>query len=293
TLPLVPPPSEIDLPEDWHTFGGATYHLSRRVGEGGMGVVYEARSPAVSEPVALKLIRGTPDDIALARFAREAELPQRFNGHPHVVRVLDVGRFDNGHRYIAFEYLGGGSLAAHAAEFRAPAAAAALLTQVATAVGDLHEKGVRHRDLKPDNLLFRTLPPDPAGVVVTDFGQAWGGQQVNRPTGDGQPLGTPTYAAPELLRDAAAADQRADIYSLGAILFRLLTGVVPTEVTWPNSLTDDYKTARAAEPPPPSRRFPPDVPAHLVSACRGCLHPHPDGRFPTAREFLRALTQHS
>ncbi len=206
--------------------GGAPDHLGpytilERVAAGGMGTVYRAVHPALERTVALKVIRPASglDPEEAARFRREAKMAARLE-HPGIVRVWDVGR-DRGLEYIAMDFVEGGELPRFLADrdLDVPARLR-LLARVAAAVGYAHRQGIIHRDLKPGNILV-----SPEGApIVSDFGLA-------RPICDDQNLtksttilGTPRYMAPEAIRADASVGPPADVYSLGAVLFEVLTG---------------------------------------------------------------------
>jgi serine/threonine protein kinase len=199
------------------------YEVLGELGRGGMGVVYRAVHVALNRPVALKVLRA--GDFAgpeeLVRFRRESEATARLQ-HPNVVQIFEVGEV-GGRPFLALEYLGGGTLAGKlGGNPLEPRAAAELVRTLTSAVGHAHAKGVVHRDLKLSNIL---LAAD-GTPKVADFGLA----KLPRPgetTQSGAIIGTPVYMAPEQAGGSGAVGPSADIYSLGAILYELLTGRPP------------------------------------------------------------------
>jgi hypothetical protein len=197
------------------------------VGEGGMGVVYRARHRRLDRLVALKVLpKELADDPAFAeRFAREARTLARLD-HPGIVRVFDFGVAE-GLTYLVLEYVDGANLRQVMAAGRlAPAEALAIVPQVCEALQYAHDRGVVHRDVKPENVLL-----DSRGKVkIADFGLA---KIVGAPladvslTGTGQVMGTIHYMAPEQYRTPKDVDHRADLYSLGVVFYEMLTGEVP------------------------------------------------------------------
>src|SRR5262245_47653979 len=202
-----------------------------KIGEGGMGTVYRGRHRDLDIDVAIKFLHSdrVRDAGGSDRFLREARLAARLN-HPGIVRVFDCGEVD-GHYYIVMEYVGGKSLAAHIEESKSLAVARSL--EIATAVAEalrhaMDQFGVIHRDVKPANVLL-TASGD---VKLADLGLAKSvaGATPNRAAGYTSPgiaLGTPRYMSPEQFSDASQVDHRADIYSLGATLYHMLSGEAP------------------------------------------------------------------
>jgi serine/threonine-protein kinase len=205
------------------------YTILRTIGEGGMGVVYEAMHVRLRQRLAIKVLRpevGEKGEV-LARFAREARITAQLRSI-HSARVIDVDHLPNGLPYIVLEYLEGCDLEDELlAKGALPVAEAVdIVIQVADAMKEAHDLGIVHRDLKPANLFV--CRPGPRRIMkILDFGISRVETGETRITLATSYVGTPHYAAPEQLRDASGADARSDVWSLGVVLFELLTGVAP------------------------------------------------------------------
>jgi WD40 repeat protein/predicted Ser/Thr protein kinase len=244
------------------------YEVLAELGRGAMGKVYRAVQFRPRRPVALKVIRTARQDNErlLARFRAEAEALAALN-HPHIVQVYEVGEHQ-GLPFFSMEYVEGGSLADRLAKEEAARLAEAL----ARAVQSAHDRNIIHRDLKPSNIL---LAPD-GKPKVTDFGLAKRLDEEGA-TLDGEVLGTPGYMAPELIGKAREAGPATDVYSLGAVLYELLTGRSPFKGT----LWEVLRQVRD-RPPEAPHRLRPDVPRDLEAICLKCLEKDPGDRYPTA-----------
>ncbi len=260
------------------------YEILGVLGQGGMGIVYKARHLALDRVVALKMIlRGAlADQDAVERFRIEAQAVARLR-HPNIVQIFEVGEYA-GQPYFSLEYLEGGSL--HQKLQGAPQAprdAAKLLEMLARAVHHAHEQHIVHRDLKPANVLL-TADGTPK---VTDFGLAKRieEQDQNRTAAE-VVLGTPTYMAPEQASGKTRnVGPPADVYSLGAILYDLLTGRPPLRGT---TVMDTLQLVQTTEPVPP-RRLQPKVPADLQTICLKCLEKDPRRRYASAEALADDL----
>jgi eukaryotic-like serine/threonine-protein kinase len=260
----------------------AGYEILGELGRGGMGVVYKARQTKLNRLVALKMILagGHASPAALARFRAEAEAVAALQ-HPNVVQVYDYGEHD-GLPYLAMEFVPGGTLAARVHDRPLPAReAAALMAGIADGVQAAHTVGIVHRDLKPENVLLGK-----EGPKVTDFGLAKKIDTADGLTATGAILGTPGYMAPEQAAGAGkTADVRTDVYGLGAILYRILTGRPPFQAA---TMTEILMQVMVEEPVPPAR-LNPGVPADLETVCLKCLEKEPGRRYQTAAELADDL----
>jgi len=209
---------------------------------GDLSSVYLAESEDGGERIALKVLRHVPDvggGRLFDRFLQEYEVIARVR-HTNVVRIFDLGVADD-HAYIAMEYLGAGSLAERLKQALVPATAAEYLRQIGGALAAIHEAGILHRDLKPANIMFR----DEGSLALIDFGLAKQMRLHAAITGTGQIFGTPYYMSPEQ-GHAEPTDERSDLYSLGCILYEMLTGDRPFTSTSPMGVI--YKHAHAPRP---------------------------------------------
>ena len=201
------------------------YKIERKIGEGGMGVVYAARDERLDRTVALKTIRGETDDTSRKRMWREARAAAGVS-HPNICQLYEVEETDGG-LVLAMELLAGEPLGARVTRGPlSPADTSTIALQVLDALDALHARGVIHRDLKPSNLFLT-----PHGVKLLDFGLArpiassFGADSPTRLTEAGAIVGTPNYMAPEQVR-GEALDARADLFALAAMLFEMLSGKV-------------------------------------------------------------------
>jgi eukaryotic-like serine/threonine-protein kinase len=264
------------------------YELVRLIGEGGMGVVFEATHVRLRQRLAIKILR--PDvpgfDTVVARFEREARAAARLQSI-HTARVIDVDVLPNGLPYIVLEFLEGRDLDAElgATGPMSVEDAVDIVLQVAGAMSEAHALGIVHRDLKPANLFVcRVGEPTRRVVKVLDFGISKSESDGARLTLSHEYFGTPYYAAPEQLRSACAADARSDVWSLGAILFELLTGRTPFVGT-PTSVIAKV----ASEPVPWPTELRPELPRDLARVIVRALQRDPQQRFQNMRELAQAL----
>ncbi|HVR75418.1 MAG TPA: serine/threonine-protein kinase, partial [Planctomycetota bacterium] len=266
------------------------YEILEEIGRGGMGIVYKARQRPLNRLVALKMVLHGEfaSRSEVERFRREAEAVAGFD-HPNLVPVYEVGELESFH-YFSMRLLDGGSLAAPrlggklVSRLFEPRETAKLLEKTARAVHHAHERGILHRDLKPANILL-----DSAGEPhVSDFGLARRLEMDSTLTRTGEVLGTPSYMAPEQATGGGnQATPLADVYSLGAILYDLLTGRPPFEGPTP---METLRQVISSEPlRPRSRR--PGVPMDLETICLKCLEKDPMRRYASARELADELAR--
>ncbi len=264
------------------------YQVTDFLGYGGMGLVYAALDLGSGKTIAVKLPRPEIRNKkkALARFERESRAASRLSG-PNVVRVLDVAELDDDTPFMAMELLVGKSLATELDERGAlpvPEAVGYVL-EAASGVAEAHAAGIVHRDLKPHNL-FLVEEPGGRKVKVLDFGiSKIAGADVPRVTTTNARLGTPLYVSPEQLVSAKYVDERSDIWSLGVILYELLTGTVPFTGATAINVAIAIQTV---EPDPPSARAP-HIPPELERIVLKALAKKPALRFDSVHELARAL----
>jgi eukaryotic-like serine/threonine-protein kinase len=263
------------------------YRIVSLLGEGGMGVVYEALYTPIARRVAIKVIHPSMahDPEALARFEREAQAVTRI-GSQRVVDVLDFGNLENGDRFIVMEYLEGETLGARLKRegFLPQDAVVHIGIEVLEGLTRVHEAGIIHRDLKPGNIFLTAR-----GVKILDFGVCKVTQTQGRGealTTMGQLLGTPAYMAPETMHlGPSKIDARADLYSVGMILRRALSGRLPYEA----DTVVELLVRRREEKPLPLARVSPDVDVELAAIVDRAIAAEPAERFQSARELHRAL----
>ncbi|MBX9623623.1 MAG: protein kinase, partial [Gemmataceae bacterium] len=272
--------------------------ILEEVNRGGMGVIYRAKQPGVDRVVALKVISpgrlGSPD--ALKRFKQEVKVAGRIN-HPNIVQVFSTD-LDGPYPFLAMEYVPGVDLArlVKTAGPLAPADAARYVLQAAAGLQHAYEEGLVHRDIKPANIMVTPSPLDPkaagrpARIKLLDMGLARvvGDKETPDPTDltrDGIFLGTPDYVAPEQAEDSRRADIRADLYSLGASLYYLLTGEIP----FPGTTVVQKLRRQMTEPPPSPMAKRPAVGPGLDAVVRRLMARSPVERFQTPAELTEAL----
>jgi hypothetical protein len=271
------------------------YLLVQQIGVGGFGVVFRARDRRLGKRVAIKVLSPhlAQSPRAAARFRQEA-FAASLVGHPGIVNVTDFDTDPDGTRFLVMEYLEGRDLASVIDDDGAiaPSRALEIVMQVAEAIGAAHEKGIIHRDLKPANIFLVPRPELPDQIKVLDFGiskMITHGDPANALTGVGQILGTPHYLSPEQANGDAVIDGRADIYSLGVILYELLCGETPFQSSSYLGMITQHLVGK---PRPPSERvaggsIPPALDALVLRA----LEKDPARRFQSMGELGAALTE--
>ena len=274
---------------------GGRYEILSQLGEGGMGAVYKARDREVERLVALKIIRPelAGDESILRRFRQELVLTRQIT-HRNVVRIFDLGVLD-GVRFISMEYIDGQELAGllKTRGKLPPLEAAAIMLQVYQGLEVAHSEGVVHRDLKPQNVMI-----DRQGrAAVMDFGIAHMADAVDvqaaaasadassslHLTRVGSLMGTPRYMSPEQVR-CETTDRRSDIFTVGVMLFELVSGDIPSAAT-----LKEHLRLRQTQPFPNLHEVAPESPEALNAIVAKCLQLQPADRFQSAREVIHAL----
>jgi serine/threonine protein kinase len=269
------------------------YRITRLIGTGGMGAVYEGENLLIRRRVAIKVLHAdsaTNADI-IRRFEREAQAAGEI-GDDHIMEVLDLGSLPNGDRFMVMEYLEGETLAQRIERHGSLTAPqiAPIARQFLAALVSAHAAGIIHRDLKPENIfILRSKAGRSDFVKLIDFGVS----KFSRPFKEGEHrmtranavLGTPCYMSPEQARGASETDVRSDIYSCGVILFESVTGRLPFEGESFNDLM--FKIA-LSDAPSPLEYVPTLDPTFAAIIGRACAR-DPNARYPTAQEFADTL----
>lgn len=253
------------------------YKVLSQLGRGGMATVYLALQESVDREVALKVMSPAlmVDPNFGERFLREARIAAKLH-HRHVVGVHDVGKYNDIH-YIAMEYLPGGSLHIDDGKPLEPTKVLRAVREIATALAYAHSKGFVHRDIKPDNILLH----DDGSAALTDFGIARANDSATRMTRTGAVIGTPHYMSPEQAR-GRPLDGRADLYSLGVVLFELLTGYAPF-------IADDPLAVGIMHITEPVPALPPQV-SQLQGVVDKLMAKTPEDRFQTGEDVAAAIS---
>jgi hypothetical protein len=266
------------------------YRVERVLGQGGMGVVVAARHEQLGFPVALKFMLpvALQDSGMKERFLREARAAGSLRSE-HVARVMDFGTLDDGAPYIVMEFLQGSDLqdVLEAAGTLPPHEAVEYLLQACKGMEEAHAQGIVHRDLKPQNLFLTRRPDGTPLIKVLDFGiSKLVGQETSLSvTSSTAMMGSPLYMAPEQIRSSKNVDARADIYSLGVILYQLLSGQVPI----PADTLGELFEAVFTKTTPPLRHHRADIAPDLEAVVMRSLAKAPEDRFQTIGELAAAL----
>ena len=261
------------------TYGGR-YAVIERIGVGGMAEVYRARDELLGREVAVKVLseRLSTDRSFVERFRREAQAAANLN-HPNIVSLYDYGS-EGDTNFIVMEYIDGKSLGEVISEEAPllPERAAEIAGDVAKALERAHNAGLVHRDIKPNNIMLTST----GQTKVTDFGivRAVGGEAEQQMTQTGMVIGTAAYLSPEQAQ-GNPVDARSDVYSLGCVLYEMLTGSTP--FTGDTPLAVAYKHVR--ETPDPPSAINPDVPEDLDAIAMKALAKNPDNRYSSATEM--------
>ena len=255
------------------------YRIIKKIAEGGMGAVFEAEQIALGRRVAIKTLHAhlAKDEEMVGRFRREAMATTKI-GHPNIVEVVDLGELSGGVLYLVLEFLEGRDLSrVLKAEGPLPIGRAVrILRQVVDGIGAAHQHGIVHRDLKPENVFLVEGRSQLDFVKVVDFGvsKIKDVSGVDSKTRTGTALGTPYYMAPEQAQGLKTVDHRADIYAIGVMLFRMLTGYYPFDDESYPMLVIKICT----EPPPPARTWRSDLPEGLCRLLDRMLAKDPAAR---------------
>jgi serine/threonine-protein kinase len=294
--PTLPASSDEDVEPSAFVPGslvGEKYRIEGRLARGGIGVVVAARHVALEQRVAIKHL--TADALTnttlVARFAREAKLAAQIESE-HVVRVHDVGEDSRGGPYIVMELLSGTDLERRLESGPLPIASAIdYVLQACDALGAAHVRGIVHRDIKPANLFLAERPGGHATIKVIDFGisKVMPAREprvyLTCDTANDESLGTPVYMSPEALRSSSEIDERTDIWSLGVVLYELLTGASPFEGHDLPTLCTSITTS----PPRQLRDVRAGLPPGLEQAVLRCLEKDTRRRFRDVLELAEAL----
>jgi len=257
------------------------YEIKSELGRGGMASVYLAYDPAFKREVAVKVLprEFLHDPTFRARFEREAQIIGALE-HPAIVPVYDFGE-DDGQPYIVMRYMSGGSLSERVR--RGPLSlheTARILQRISPALDEAHRRGVIHRDLKPGNILFDQYDE----AYLSDFGIAKLAESGSTLTGTGV-IGTPAYMSPEQAAGELDIDARSDIYSLGAIVFEMLSGVLPYHADTPMGMAVKHLT----EPVPHIHDFRGDLPPECDAVIARAMAKERSERYQTAAELANEL----
>ena len=257
------------------------YQIVAPLGEGGMAAVYKAYQPAMERYVAIKVLprHMASSEEFTARFRREARMLAQLQ-HPHILPVFDYGEAD-GYPYIVMTFIPSGTLAELLHKQRLPLAQVRrIMTQIGDALSYAHTRGMIHRDIKPSNVLI----DERGNCLLTDFGLARMAEASTNLTTSGAVMGTPAYMSPEQ-GAGSNIDHRSDIYSLGIVLYEMVTGRVPYTAETPVAVVFKH----IQDPLPSVRKFNPNVPESVELILLKALAKSPNDRYQTAEDFVHAL----
>lgn len=267
------------------------YRIVRLIGQGGMGAVYEGVNENIARRVAIKVLHGglAGQHGVIERFEREAQAAGRI-GNDHILEVLDLGTLADGDRFMVMEYLDGETLEDRLRRLgtMTPQEICPIVRQLLVGLGAAHDVGIIHRDLKPDNVfVLREKAGQPDFVKIIDFGISKFttlGSDL-RMTATGAVMGTPYFMSPEQAKGSRDADVRSDLYAVGVILFRAVTGEVPFDAASFNELL--FKIVLSETPRASS--LVPGLDPQFDSLIHRAMAREPSGRFQSTAQFIRAL----
>lgn len=259
------------------------YEIVDKLGVGGMATVYKGYQESLNRYVAIKVLNPVraAEKGLLARFTREAKTVANLD-HPHILPIYDFGQ-DQGYTFLVMKFIPTGTLRDWLDREKplSLSQASKIVSQVASALDYAHRRGVVHRDIKPSNILL----DEDGNVLLSDFGLAKILESTTRLTASGASLGTPAYISPEQAM-GEEVDNRTDVYSLGVVLYEMLTGQVP----FPGEALS-VALKHIQEPPPPPRSLNPALPEAVEQVILQALAKNPDERFATAGALAHALEQ--
>jgi serine/threonine protein kinase len=268
------------------------YRLEKKLGAGGMGIVYKGHHAILRRPTAIKLLSvDKVNEASIERFEREVQITSQLN-HPNTVAIYDYGRTDEGVFYYAMEFLDGIDLQALVDTYgpQSEPRVIHILQQICGSLYEAHSLGLVHRDIKPANIMLNRRGAEPDVVKVLDFGlvKALDEAKQSSQSATGGLTGTPLYMSPEAIQTPNAVDPRSDLYAVGAVGYFLLTGKPVFEAAGIVELCQQHI---AKVPDPPSQRLGKPISAELESALMACLEKTRAKRPQTARDLTLLLAR--
>lgn len=266
------------------------YRILRKIGEGGMGAVYEATHESIGQRAAVKVMHQNlaEDEKNLARFLNEARAISMIK-HPGLVKIFDYGQMPEGPAYILMEFLEGEALGERLKKTGGKMAlelSAEVVRQTASALDTTHKSGIIHRDLKPENLFLVPDPIAPEGerVKILDFGVAKFSDPSGRKTTVGLILGTPTYMAPEQCEAADNLTEKVDVYSVGVLFYEILAGRPPFEADTASAIMRQHMFKE----PRPLKEVVPELPEDILQLVHAMMAKKPEDR-PSMAQVVQLL----